>query len=255
MDFAGDGVPLSRAGIATATNKLGVTPAALWAVVRVETRGCGFLPDRRPVILFERHVFHRETGGRFDSIASDISDSSPGGYGAAGAYQYDRLSAAIALDRGAALRSASWGIGQVMGFHTKSLGYADVEAMVALMIASEDDQLHAMTTFIANAGLHHPLQEGDWASFARGYNGADFARNRYDAKLQSEFQMLTSRGLPDLRIRSAQVYLTYCGLDPGPIDGVMGDRTRKAVRSFQERAGFAVTGDLDDATLARLAAR
>ena len=38
-----------------------------------------------------------------------------------GKYQYERLAAAMVLNRRAALRSASWGIGQVMGFHAETL--------------------------------------------------------------------------------------------------------------------------------------
>jgi hypothetical protein len=43
----------------------------LWLVVVVETWGCGFLPDRRPGILFGRHVFNAHTGGRFDTAPGD----------------------------------------------------------------------------------------------------------------------------------------------------------------------------------------
>jgi N-acetylmuramidase len=73
----------------------------------VETGGCRFLPDRRPVILFERHIFSRETNHTFDASNSDISNPHAGGYSAGGAAQYDRLQRALALDRKAALRSAS----------------------------------------------------------------------------------------------------------------------------------------------------
>ncbi|WP_328515044.1 N-acetylmuramidase domain-containing protein [Ralstonia pseudosolanacearum] len=34
------------------------------AVNEVESRGSGFLPDGRPVILFERHVMYRQLQGR-----------------------------------------------------------------------------------------------------------------------------------------------------------------------------------------------
>src|SRR6185503_13595577 len=98
MDFTGPAVPLSEAGIAAATSALGVEPAALWACLRVETSGCGFLPDRRPAILFERHIFHKETGGDFDRAAPDVSDTNPGGYGPRGPHQYTRLATAIRLN-------------------------------------------------------------------------------------------------------------------------------------------------------------
>ena len=63
-----------------------------------------------------------------------------------------------------------------------------------------------------------------------------------------------ANGLPDLGIRSAQLRLTYRGFDPGPVDGLMGNRTRQALSQFQSTAGLPVTGAADDATLVRLAA-
>ena len=254
MDFAGDGLPLSGVGLTTVTDLLGVEPEALWACLRVETSGCGFLRDRRPAILFERHIFHRETNGRFDQTAPEVSNPDSGGYGARGGHQYDRLASAIALDRRAALRSASWGIGQVMGFHAETLGYADVEAMVAAMVTAEDEQLRAMATFIKTSGLDRAMQRQDWTAFARGYNGSNFAINKYDTKLAEQHAQLVANGLPDLGIRSAQLWLTYGGFDPGPVDGLMGNRTRTALSQFQSTAGLPVTGAADDATLARLAA-
>lgn len=253
MDFAGRGAALSPDGIKAAVDRLGVEPAALWAVLRVETSGCGFLHDRRPQILFERHVFARETGGRFTLTTPDVSNPTAGGYGLRGTHQYERLARAIALDRRAALRSASWGIGQIMGFHAELLGYGDVERLVAALVESEDEQLRAMAAFVANHGLHHALQRSDFTAFARGYNGVGFERNRYDVRLRDEYAALRAGGLPDLQVRSAQLYLTYAGLDPGPIDGKAGNRTRAAVVAFQRQAGLDATGDLDEATLARLA--
>src|SRR5713101_2260435 len=139
--FKGAAEPLSQAGLSEALNILGVTPAALWSVVAVETSGCGFLPDRRPKILFERHIFSRLTGHKFDADDPDVSQPSSGGYGPGGAHQYERLAAAIQLDRTAALQSASWGLGQIMGENSKVAGFAKVEDMVTSMVASEDNQL------------------------------------------------------------------------------------------------------------------
>ncbi len=252
MDFAGPGKPISEDGFKASLDRLGVEAAALWAVLRVETSGVGFLPDRRPQILFERHIFAKQTGGQFNATAPDISNPSPGGYEATGAHQYDRLAKAIALDRRAALRSASWGIGQVMGFHAESLGYADVEAMVQAMVQAEDEHLRAMVAFVVNNGLHHALQRADWAGFAHGYNGADYAKNSYDTKLAQQYGDLRAHGIPDLRVRAAQLCLRYAGYDPGPVDGLIGARTQTALRTYQAKVQLPVTGIVDDATLTRL---
>lgn len=65
--FEGNASPLSQPGMQSALNQLGVEAPALWAVLTVETSGCGFLPSRKPKILFERHWFSKLTGGRFDA--------------------------------------------------------------------------------------------------------------------------------------------------------------------------------------------
>ena len=91
LPFQGSALGLSAEGLARASSNLAVHVPEIWTVLAVETSGCGFLPDRRPQILYERHVFHRLTRGRFDD--RDISDPSPGGYGPRGTQQYDRLAA------------------------------------------------------------------------------------------------------------------------------------------------------------------
>ena len=234
-----------------ATQRLQVGRPEIWAVLKVETSGCGFLADRRAQILFERHIFHRETQGRFDATAPDISNPKGGGY-SGGAAEYERLARAIALDRRAALRSASWGIGQVMGFNAATVGFADVESMVTAMMASEDNQLQTMFQFAIANNLHSALQQHDWPRFARGYNGPNFGT--YPEKLEDAFSRFSTRGVPDLRVRSAQMLLMYRGFDPGPIDGEMGERTQNALRQFQGQAGTRATGDLDDLTVAGLRA-
>ena len=105
---------MSNTGLVHACEALGAAPTDLWAVLSVETEGFGFLGDRRPQILFERHIFHKQTGGKFDAENPDISNKFPGGY-AGHSGEYPRLQRALALARDAALQSTSWGIGQVMG--------------------------------------------------------------------------------------------------------------------------------------------
>jgi len=230
---------------------LSVGAASIWAVLEVETSGCGFLEDRRPTILYERHIFHRLTGGRFDD--GDISSPVCGGYGAFGGHQYDRLNRAIALDSNAALQSASWGLGQIMGENFREAGFASVEDMVSAMSDSEDAQLAAVAAFISARGFASALRAQDWSTFARGYNGPAYAKNQYDIRLRGEFQKFCNGPTPDLRARTAQLYLRYRGFSPGPVDGVPGHLTRCAVSQFQQQRGLPVTGEIDDALIAMLA--
>ncbi len=252
-DFIGAGNPLTQAGMdkSAATAKVGL--AELWSVLSVETSGCGFFADRRPKILFERHIFSRLTSGRFDADDPNISARSTGGYGPSGAHQYDRLGAAMQLDRTCALQSASWGLGQIMGENFAMAGFANVETMVTNMMASEDAQLQAMINFLKASGLDRALQRHDWAGFARGYNGPHYAAHNYDGLLQHFYQYYAAGALPNLTVRATQVYLNYKGFAAGGIDGIVGPNTLQAVKAYQTSQGLPQTAAIDDALLARLA--
>jgi hypothetical protein len=253
-EFSGTGLPLSPEGLAAVTDKLGVYAAEIWAVLTVETRGCGFLADRRPLILFERHVFRKETRGKFDKVAPEVSQPTPGGYDSRAGGEYKRLGRAIQLDRTAALRSASWGIGQVMGFNAQGAGYPDVETFVAAMCESENAQLAAMAGEIVSNRLDGALRSHDWPSFARGYNGSQYARNQYDTRLMAAYHKFAMGILPDVTLRQAQICLLYLGYDPGPVDGVTGRRTRSALEAWQKSVRLPSTGDPDPTTLDQLRA-
>jgi len=252
LPFQGTAWALSSNGLAAVASNLGVFAPEIWTVLAVETSGCGYLPDRRPQILYERHIFHRLTQGQYDD--GDISDPSPGGYGATGAHQYDRLNQAIAENRNAALQSASWGIGQIMGENFSAAGFAGVEDMVAAMLQSEDQQLAAMGSFLISTKLQASLQAHDWTTFARGYNGPNYAINRYDVRLNAEYQKYSSGVLPDLNVRAVQLYLKYRGFDPGGVDGIAGQHTLSALAQFQTQAGLATPGTIDAGTVAQLQA-
>jgi hypothetical protein len=252
VEFIGTTRVLDDEGLQRSLDVLNIGAAELWAVIGVETSGCGFLPDRRVKILFERHVFSRLTEHRFDDADPSISDPVAGGYGTGGAAQYERLARAIAFNRTAALQSCSWGIGQVMGYHAHALGYGTAEAMIDLMCDSESAQLEAMARFIDKNGLAARLRARDWTNFARGYNGPAYQINNYDIRLSSTYQKLISGGMPDLVVRSAQAYLTFLGYDPRGIDGVMGRMTRGALNEFQSDRGLAITTTIDEVTLAAL---
>jgi hypothetical protein len=246
MKFEGQGRPLSDEGITRICDTLDCDQPTVWAVLSVETSGFGFLQDRRPQILFERHIFHRLTGGRFDAGQDVISHRTRGGY-KFGVGEYPRLERAIGFDEEAALNSASWGAGQVMGFNHAVAGFTTVQAMVNAMVRGEDAQLIAMANFIKANNLARPLRNQDWTTFARGYNGPAFAENEYDEKLKDAHAKYRG-ALPNLALRTAQAGLLYLGLEPGPVDGVAGKRTRSALITFQAGAGLPQTGGLDSTT-------
>jgi hypothetical protein len=250
MNFKNQGHPLSSAGIENICTTLGVKQAEVWSVMSVETKGFGFLSDRRPQILFERHIFHKQTNGVYDAQYPDISSAQPGGY-VGGVGEYPRLEKAMNLNQTAAFLSTSWGIGQVMGFNFKAAGYTDVNTMVNDMVTNEDAQLLAMANFIKGNKLDKALQNNDWAAFAFGYNGKDYKKNKYDEKLKDAHTRYVNH-LPDLRIRTAQAALQYLAYNPGSVDGLIGKITTAAILQFQKDTGLPGTGTLDSETENRL---
>ena len=52
LPFQGPALALSSDGLASVASNLGVHAPEIWAVLAVETKGCGYLPDRRPQILY-----------------------------------------------------------------------------------------------------------------------------------------------------------------------------------------------------------
>jgi hypothetical protein len=153
----------------------------------------------------------------------------------------------MALDKDAALKSASWGLGQVMGMNCATVGYASAQDFVSAMKANEDNQLMASARFIKNdRALCAALQDHDWAGFARRYNGPAYADNHYDTRLAQAFQQLSAGQMLDLKVRRAQALLTYLGYRPGPVDGLWGAATRAAVNRFQTDKSLPMTAALDD---------
>jgi hypothetical protein len=69
------------------------------------------------------------------------------------------------------------------------------------------------------------------------YNGPSYWQNRYDIKLAEQFQRFASGSLPNLEMRTAQVALLFLGYAPGKIDGVIGPRTRAAIKNFPRHRG------------------
>lgn len=250
------GQPLTSQGLSAVCTKLGVGAAEIWAVVFTETDPPygGFWSNARPQILYERHIFHRLTNGRFDAGHPDISNKTPGDYGASGQHQYDRLSAAIALDPTAALMSASWGIGQTLGEGYTECGFSSPLALVTGMFDSEDQQLLAAASEMVSSHSAAALANHDWKTFARIYNGSNYAINQYDVHLSSWYAKLNSGALPDLHVREAQVYLLYLGYDPSTIDGLWGGRSRSAMNQYQQKVNIPITDQLDDQTFAKLQA-
>lgn len=172
--------------------KYDLEPAVILAIQSVESGNNGYLPDGRPKILFEGHVFWRmlKAAGKNpadyvkgnEDILFEKQDRSKYTRGAA---EYARLEKAEKIDRVAALKSASWGEFQIMGFNHKTVGYPDVDSFVESIKQPGAGQIRAVLAFMDNNKLL-PLVRGphkNWAKFAAAYNGAGYKKNQYDVKL------------------------------------------------------------------------
>lgn len=245
MEFVSNNTrPLSKDYLIKKAKELNVEPAALQAFKIVESGGrTGYLPDGRPQLLFESHSFHNETNGIYDDIYPNLStDSWVKNYGASGAHQYERLLQAISLNREAALKSASWGAFQIMGFNYKNAGYKDVESFVADMVESEEHQFDAFITFITNINVLAAIRKKDWNTAARLYNGSGQV-SYYSNSLQNAYTQAVKDGwgmtlTPDTNedmkttLKKIQVALKERLLYKGNIDGLWGPMTRKAIEDF-----------------------
>lgn len=159
------------------------------AIMDVEAAGSGFDAKGRPKMLFEPHIFYRKVdlAKRHAARAKGVAYSSWGAKPYP-ADSYPRLQSAMAIDRKAAFLSASWGLGQVMGFNHANAGYPNAEDMVAAFCDDEEVQLLGMVRFIKNAGLDGHARNEDWVRFARGYNGPGFAKHGYHIRLAARFK-------------------------------------------------------------------
>jgi hypothetical protein len=178
-----DDIDLPRIG-----SMIGVGEDVIHAVMDVESRGYGFDKQGRVLALFEPHVFWRNLSGSKRAAAARAGLAyakwKPGAYPAD---SYPRILAAVQIDEEAALKSASWGLGQILGENHKAAGYPTARAMVEAFADDEEAHLAAMVEFIKTNGLDRALRRLDWAAFARGYNGPAFAKNDYHNRLARRY--------------------------------------------------------------------
>lgn len=181
--------------------ELGIKPSALAAVLKVESSGRGFGADGRQIIRFENHIFRGQWGGKhadtfekhFQHDAKEKWKGHQWRKAADGEWQtfhgnqakeWEVLTFAKSLDENAALRSASYGAGQIMGFNHKTVGYDDAAAMVKAFDKGIRPQLDAILAFIkAHPNCMKGLKADDYVTFARCYNGAG-KEHDYGAKIK-----------------------------------------------------------------------
>ncbi|MBP1806452.1 N-acetylmuramidase family protein [Rubellimicrobium aerolatum] len=187
--FAGAARRLDDIDIPRIGHRLDLEEDLIHAVLDVEAPGSGFDAQGRPRMLFEPHIFWRLLGpgaARDEAVRQGLAYPKWG----TRPYpkdSYPRLLAAQRISSSAALRSASWGRGQILGDNAISAGFASVEDMVAAMMEDEEHHVEAMVGFIAAKGIDDELRARDWAGFARVYNGAGYRANAYHTRLAKAY--------------------------------------------------------------------
>lgn len=164
-------------------SNLGCTGKQLSAVASVESSGGGFDNHGRPKILYERHLFHRQTDGKWSPTI--FSNKSGGGYGQS---SWDKLAAACAKDPDAAFGACSWGKFQVLGLHWSKLGYESPYALAYSCVTGEAEHYDLFARYIQAFGLADELRAitddpEDCRALARGYNGPNYEKFNYHKRI------------------------------------------------------------------------
>lgn len=176
--------PAVTAGEITAfAARLGCSVKQINAVAKVESSGGGYDRNGRPKILFERHLFHRQTGGKWSKTS--FSDPAAGSYGLD---SWDKLGQACAKDPDAAFASCSWGKFQVLGQWWDKFGFASPYDLAFSTVASEAAHYELLARYIEVFKLTGALRAlstdpDACRAFAAGYNGPGYAKYSYHTKL------------------------------------------------------------------------
>ena len=276
--FHGTAKRLEDIDIPRIGHRIGVGEDELHALMEVEAAGSGFDSRNRPKMLFEPHVFYRNLRGqdRARAVEAGLAYRSWGEQ----PYprdSYPRLLSAIEIDETAALKSASWGRGQILGENYSMVGYESVQAMVLAFMADEENHLEAMVQFVIASGIDDDLRAHRWEVVARVYNGPGYARHGYHTRLAAAYRKW--QRIPDTAwspedddtaapgsiprtyrdgrayeaVRAVQERLDALGYpEVGSFDGKWGSKTRAAVLAFRADVGLPLLAEIDEALLAAL---
>lgn len=170
--------------------KHNIPDTMLLAVKEVEAKDSGYLDDGRVVILFERHKMYDQVrklrgidfANAMVKVHPDIINPAKGGY-LGYEREYERLNKAKSIDTDCALKSASWGLFQIMGFNHKACKVNSVTEFVKLNEESEIEQFRLFMNFITGSPeLMGALRQRNHLRFAQLYNGP--AQKGYDQRIR-----------------------------------------------------------------------
>lgn len=148
----------------------GMDPAALAAFIEVESGGKGFAEDGKILIQFEpvwmKRIAPYTPSGSWSVNKVDVQSR-----------EWIAFNDAFSKNQNAAMQATSIGLGQIMGFHYKRLGYATAGAMWDDAKKGLEQQVQQIAKFIAtDPKLSSALKAKDWHKVATIYNGAEYAK-------------------------------------------------------------------------------
>ena len=163
-----------------------IEAASLLTFISVETGGQGFDGKTGKIIIqFEPSWFKKKApyapSGLWSVNKVDVQSK-----------EWSAFNDAFKKNKDAAMQSTSIGIGQIMGFQYKRLGYKSVDDMWNDAKKGLSEQVNQIVKFIkSDRNLELALRNKNWSQVAKLYNGSDYKKlakkyNRipYDQSMQ-----------------------------------------------------------------------
>ena len=166
-----------------------IESAAVAAFIEVETGGIGFSDNGKLIIQFEPAWFKKldpyAPSGLWSVNRVEVQSK-----------EWEAFNAAFKQNKSAAMEATSIGLGQIMGFHYKRLGYNTVGEMWEDAKQGIERQIWQICKFIAtDIKLQSALKAHDWDGVATIYNGsgykalaAKYHRMPYDKSMEIAYR-------------------------------------------------------------------
>lgn len=188
----GDQRKLEKRDFANAANIVDCAPWNLKAFYQVESRGQAFDARGRLIMAYEPHVVDKETKGTLRSMRVPVLWKNreievPLSYpkwrrnpkGMAEFHHYDldhdskwQLLVSAYRLHPAAIRGASYGAFQIMGYWSERLGYGSTINFIKDQYEGEKNQLAAAIRYLRMVDAFDDLRRGNWGALTRKYNGS-----------------------------------------------------------------------------------